>query len=243
MAAKVDSAAVQDGYQIYHHCFVFTASGKWCVVQQGMNEASRMARRYHWLSDNLDDFVCEPHAAVCCDARGPTLNLVARESAESRASIARLAAEHPERVIREADRITELQLPARHQLRISDLNRRRLHAILLSTYERHVAGFADVLAVRGMGARTLRALSLIGEVIYGAAPSLRDPARFSYAHGGKDGTPYPVDRETYGQSIEILRRALNAARSGAYEKQRAIRRLAGLVREGCGPADPGPVWA
>jgi len=231
MAAKVDSAAVQDGYEIYHHSFVFTTSGRWCVVQQGMNETSRMARRYHWLSEKMDDFVCEPHAAVCCDVRGPTLNLVARESADSRAAIARLASEPPDKVIREASRVANLDLPARHAIiGACDIDPHRLRTALLATYEAHATQFSEILAVRGVGARTLRALSLIGEVIYGATPSFRDPARFSYAHGGKDGVPYPLDRETYDRSIEILRRAVNSARAGAYEKERAIRRLASIAR-------------
>jgi len=226
LSAKVDSAAVQDGYQIYHHSFVFTRSGHWCVVQQGMNLPSRTARRYHWLSETVDDFVCEPHAAVCCDRRGPTLNLVAREAEACRRAIAGLTAERPETVLREAEGLRRLALPSRHALSVRDLDPARLRKVLLATYERGVREFRDVLATPGLGPKALRALSLISELIYQAPPSLRDPARFAYAHGGKDGHPYPVDRETYGRSIEVLRRALRSGRMGHPERMRALRRLA-----------------
>jgi hypothetical protein len=225
MSAKVDSAAVQDGYQIYHHCFIFTQS-LWCVVQQGMNEDNRTARRYHWLSSGVEDFVCEPHAAVCCDARVTALNLVARESDRCRAAIASIAAEKPDEVRLEVERALHLSLPARHPLSITDIDPARLQKVLLATYEGGVQDLAAVLATPGLGPKSLRALSLISELIYGAAPSFRDPARFSYAHGGKDGHPYPVDRETYGQSIETLRRAVSAAKMGEYDRSRALRRLA-----------------
>ncbi len=231
MSAKVDSAAVQDGYQIYHHCFIFTRSGLWCVVQQGMNEVNRTARRYHWLSSGVEDFVCEPHAAVCCDQRVAALNLVARESDRCRAAIASIAAAKPEETRLEIERASHLALPARHPLSIADIDPARLRKVLLATYEGGAQDFAAVLATPGLGAKSLRALSLISELIYGAAPSFRDPARFSYAHGGKDGHPYPVDRETYGQSIEVLRRAVSAAKMGEYDRTRALRRLAAFDLE------------
>lgn len=227
MAAKVDSAAVQDGYQLYHHTFFFTFSGHWAVVQQGMNEATRRARRYHWLSLTLKDFVCEPHAAVCCDHRGEALNLVAGESEPARRVIGMLACQKPEKIMRELANLKEksLSLPARHKLMLEDITPAGLHRVLLKSYERQPEDFTALLATEGVGAKALRALSLLSELVYGTPPSYRDPARFSFAHGGKDGHPYPVDRQTYDRSIAFLEKALLEARLGRQEKIEAFRRL------------------
>ncbi len=231
LSAKVDSGAVQDGHQIYHHAFFFTQGGSWCVVQQGMNGEAGTARRYHWLSDSLDDFVDEPHAAVCADARQLSLNLVAGESAAARERIATLACERPVSLITEIDKARSLRLPGRHHVSAADIDPKRLAKIFLSTYERKPAGFEELLGMRGVGPKTLRALALLSEVLYGEAPSFRDPARFSFAHGGKDGFPYPVDRETYDRSISILRRALRRAKLGRGEEVAALKRLANFERE------------
>jgi hypothetical protein len=225
MAAKVDSSALQDGYQLYHHLFVFTKQARWCVIQQGMNASTRYARRYHWLSEGVTDFVCEPHAAICCDARGQVLNMVAEESEGARDSVAALAREAPERVIAEAHRIAELHLPQRHHITPGDLNSQHLHKVLLKTYEQGPQTFEGVLGCVGVGPKTIRALSLMAELIYGQGPSFRDPARFSFAHGGKDGHPYPVDRETYDRTIDYLKKGLWAAKVGHSEKLRAMKRL------------------
>ena len=226
-AAKVDSAAVQDGYQLYHHAFFFTAVGDWCVVQQGMNDANRMARRYHWLSEQVASFVEEPHQAVCCDARAPSLNLVARESAGVREGAVALANQPPTTVLRELSRVPELAMPVRHTLFPElDVAHHRLERILAKTYERAPADFETLLGIEGVGAKTLRALSLLSEVVHGSAVSMRDPARYSFAHGGKDGTPFPVDRETYDQTIGVLGHAINRAKVGRSEKVAAFRRLA-----------------
>lgn len=226
MSAKVDYAAVQDGYSIYHHSFFFLADGTWAVVQQGMNEAARLARRYHWLSERVEDFVCEPHAAVCAARpEGRVLNMVARESGASREASARLAREHPDRLRAEIGRAATLVLPRRHDVRRQDLDSPRLASILLRTYERQPEGFEALLGIEGVGPRTVRALALLGEVIHGAAPSFRDPARFSFAHGGKDGHPYPVDRPTYDRSVEFLREAVRRARIGQPDRLRALRAL------------------
>ncbi len=224
-AAKVDSAAVQDGYQIYHHVLFFDATGHWAIVQQGMNEATRTARRYHWLSTAVTDFVCEPHAAVCCDRRGPSLNLVARKSAGAREGSTEAARQTPERLIAQLDHLKSLHLPHRHRVLVQDIAPSRLSRIFLSTYEAQPEGFLALLRLPGVGAKTLRALSLISELVYGQAPSFEDPARFSFAHGGKDGTPYPVDRETYDRSIEVLGRAIRRAKLEKDETLRAFRRL------------------
>lgn len=230
MSAKVDSAAVQDGYQIYHHAFFFTAGGRWCVVQQGMNDANRMARRYHWLGEGVADFVVDPHAAVCCDGRGPTLNLVAGESAETRSASAELARRPAEETLALVERLPDLNLPRRHPVTLADVNPRYLRKILLTTYERAPGDFERLLGIEGVGAKTLRALALVAELVYGTPASTRDPARFSFAHGGKDGTPYPVDRKTYEQTIDVLHRALDRARVDRSDKVGALRRLAGFER-------------
>jgi len=230
MAAKVDSSGVQDGYQIYHHTFIFTDKGRWCVIQQGMNTSTRYARRYHWLGDHVADFVCEPHDAICCDARGETLNMVATESADARKATSELAGEHPDRIAAEARSLLCCDMPARHGIDARDLNVTRLHKTLLTTYEHRPANFEQLLGIPGVGPKTVRALSLIAELVYGASPSFRDPARFSFAHGGKDGHPYPVDRETYDRSIDILKRSLWAANVERTDKLKAIARLNDFYR-------------
>ncbi len=230
MSAKVDSNALQDGYQIYHHFFLFTSSGDWAVVQQGMNEENGYARRYHWISSRVRDFTEEPHAAICSDAGGsPVLNLVAVESRETREVAAQLSSRRPDKTLRELERLLSLDLPRRHQLLLRDLHPESLRKVLLSTYERQPEDFAALLGMPGVGAKTLRALALIGELVYGTSLSWRDPAAYSFAHGGKDGHPYPVDRETYDASIDFLERALRASRTERSEREAAWRRLRGFL--------------
>jgi len=231
MSAKVDSAAVQDGYQLYHHAFFFTPAGGWCVVQQGMNDANSMARRYHWLSASVQSYVNEPHAAICADATAPTLNLVAAESAPVRNSSAELAREKPAVVLSALDDLPLLAMPRRHQVTIGDVNPAHLEKILLKTYERAPENFETLLGMEGVGARTLRALALVSEIIYGTPASTRDPARFSFAHGGKDGTPFPVDRDTYDKTVEILRAAIGRPGIEQSERVKALKRLARFGEE------------
>ncbi|MDD5748824.1 MAG: DUF763 domain-containing protein [Actinomycetota bacterium] len=225
MSAKVDSSAVQDGYQIYHHMFFFTKRGKWAVVQQGMNTLNGMARRYHWLSERIDDFTCEPHAAVCCDSRGEILNMVARESREAQVTCASISCEKPEKVVRQLENIKTLVMPERHQIYSGDINPERLESILLKTYERQPENFEILLGMKGVGPKTIRALALVSELVYEEPVSRRDPARFSFAHGGKDGYPYPVDRKTYDSSIEFLEKAVRQTHVGRTEKLDALKRL------------------
>lgn len=225
MSAKVDSAAVQDGYQLYHHAFFFTRTGSWCVVQQGMNDANGMARRYHWLSSSVESYVNEPHAAVCAEAEAPTMNLVAAESGAVRGNSAALARERPGVVIDAIRRQPALEMPRRHAVRLADVNPAYLERILLKTYERAPADFETLLGMEGVGARTLRALALVSEIIYGTPASTRDPARFSFAHGGKDGTPFPVDRESYDKTVEVLRAAVTRAGIDRSERVKALKRL------------------
>jgi len=225
MSAKVDSAAVQDGYQLYHHSFFFVPAGGWCVVQQGMNDDNGMARRYHWLAASVRSFVNEPHAAICADAQVPTLNLVAAESDATRTHSAELAREKPGLVVSALKDLPLLAMPRRHSVLIADVNPQYLDKILLKTYQRAPENFETLLGMEGVGAKTLRALALASEVIYGTPASTRDPARFSFAVGGKDGFPYPVDLETYDKTIEVLRAAVNKANIDRSERVKALKRL------------------
>ncbi len=226
MAAKVDNSALQDGYQLYHHTFLFTKDGSWSVIQQGMNESNRYARRYHWLGEKVTDFVCEPHSAICSQARAETLNLVATESQPARDTITQISIEErPEKIVSQLKRLKTLDLPTRHHLSLDDIHPDRLFKTLLISYEHQPDNFEKLLSLEGVGPKTLRALSLISELIYETPVSLRDPARYSFAHGGKDGHPYPVDRRTYDKSIEILHQALDRAKVGDKEKIAALRRL------------------
>ncbi len=226
MTAKVDSAALQDGFQIYHHSFFFDRAGRWCVVQQGMNETTGLARRYHWSSEVGSDFVCEPHTGIVGPRSDLVLNLVAQESDGVRRTIPALAREPPDQLVNELGRARRMTLPRRHALLLADLDPRRLRSVFLSAYESEAADFAGLLATPGVGAKGLRALALLAELLYGVPVSFRDPARFAYAHGGKDGTPYPVDRETYDRTIEVLGRAVRRAKLGERDELCALSRLA-----------------
>jgi hypothetical protein len=243
-AAKVDSAAVQDGYQLYHHAFFFVPGGDWCVVQQGMNERTRYARRYHWLSEQMPSFVAEPHAAVACDQRKATLNLVANEGEANRKHVAELTREHPERIMREIQPLfraehlplfdgpirpvtrPDLRMPARHPIGVVDLKPDAVKKVLLTTYENQAQDFEQLLGTPGIGPMALRSLSLIAELIYHAPASRRDPAAYSFAHGGKDGHPYHVNRALYDANIERLKETINAAKIGHTDKSESLRSLA-----------------
>ena len=226
MSAKVDSAALQDGYQLYHHCFLFTRAGRWAVVQQGMNDANGYARRYHWLGERVEDFVCEPHAAIAAEARGAALNMVAAESGQARGCSAEAARLHPDKLLSEVAKMHTLTLPRHHEVLLRDLNPDHLYKVLLTTYERQPQDFERLLGLPGVGSKTVRSLALISELIYQAPASRRDPAVYSFAHGGKDGHPYPVNREVYDQSIDFLRRSLDQAKLGLTDKREAMRQLA-----------------
>lgn len=223
MAAKVDNTCVQDGYNLYHHMFVFTTKGDWCVVQQGMNPVNRFARRYHWLSSAIDSYVNEPHNAICCDKKQACLNMVAKESSTSRTTITQIAREKPEKILNETKKI--LTLPRRHPVLKLDINPKYFEKILLKTYEHAPDNFETLLAIKGVGPKTIRSLALIGELIYGKAPSFQDPARYSFAHGGKDGFPYPVDKETYNSSIAFLEKAVKRSKLGENDKFKVLKKI------------------
>lgn len=226
MSAKVDSCAVQDGYQLYHHTFFFTSDGSWAVVQQGMNDNTRYARRYHWLGERVTDFVCDPHSAICSQVFGKALNMVDAESENARSIVARVAAEErPEKIVSELHRVRTLDLLSRHLITAGDISPQRLEKIFVETYERKPQSFEELISLRGVGPQTVRSLALISELVYGVAPSYEDPARYSFAHGGKDGIPYPVDRSSYDRSTEILARAVLQAKLGNQEELLALKRL------------------
>lgn len=229
MSAKVDSSAVQDGYQLYHHSFIFTKSGDWAVVQQGMNDINKYARRYHWLGSKVANFVVEPHQAICCDSRGNALNMVAGESEAARQATVMLSQEKPDTLVDEIRKMQSLYLPARHHIDVHDIHPDRLYKIFTKTYENVPKNFESLLGIEGVGPKTIRALALISEIVYGKVPSFNDPVRYSFAHGGKDGYPYPVAKDVYDRSIEILRKAVNQSKIGNSEKVDAIKRLSCLV--------------
>ncbi|HEX9052836.1 MAG TPA: DUF763 domain-containing protein, partial [Anaeromyxobacter sp.] len=229
LVAKVDGAAVQDGYALYLHAFFVAADGRWAIVQQGMDAGARRARRYHWLSEGLESFVDEPHAAIEGRPGGAIVNLVDRRAARSRAAQLALVREGPGRIVAELRRLAggapRLVMPAHHDVRAGDVVLRRLHGALAAAAERGPVDFADLLLTPGLGARTVLALALAAEVIHGAPCRFTDPARFSLAHGGKDGHPYPVPLRVYDQTLRVLRRAVDRARLGHEDRAAAIRRL------------------
>ena len=259
LVAKVDSAALQDGFDLYLHGFVVADDGKWTVIQQGMNGGSRRARRYHWLSEGLESFVDAPHAAIEGRTQGNIVNLTDRRAAASRdAQLALLVELGPDKLAREAAAISSsprfrgegdqpkagggassglgaaktaepllphLDLPDHHDVRAEDVIVRRLHGTLAAAAEAGPKDFPDLLLVSGVGARTMRSLAMVAEVIHGAPCRFADPARFSLAHGGKDRHPFPVPTKVYDKTIGVLKSAVQQAKLGNDEKIGAIRRL------------------
>jgi hypothetical protein len=244
LVAKVDSAAVQDGFALYLHGFIVTDDGRWAVVQQGMNDASRTARRYHWLGEGLKSFVDEPHAAIDGIHQGEVVNLTDRRAdASRRRQLELLRSLGPDGLARELSAIEarpqkaatasdqrqlslpHLVLPAHHDVRANDVLAPRLHASLTAAANRGPADFAELLLVPGVGARTVRALAMVAEVIHGAPYRFADPARFSFAHGGKDRHPFPVPLRVYDETIKVMMAAVQKARLGRDDMLAAVRRL------------------
>ena len=244
LVAKVDNAAVADGYNLYLHGFVVTAQGNWVVVQQGMRPETKTARRYHWRSDKVSSFVDEPHEGIVGIPEGTILNLTDHRAEPARKAMVELAGE-PDFVLGEIETLRRIELPARHDLRLSDVFVRRLRALLQTASEQRARDLENLLLVPGMGPRSVEALALVSEVVYGAPSRFSDPARFAFAHGGKDGFPHPVLTSVYDQTIETLRKALREARIGRTDKIEAFRRLEREVRRQetlisrTGPETPG----
>jgi hypothetical protein len=225
LVAKVDNGAVQDGFQLYTHNFIVSSTGQWSVIQQGMNTQTRMARRYHWHSAQLKSFVNEPHAFVCGDNQGKILNLTHVDAAIVREKSLAVTAEQPDKMIGEIRRIV---MPSHHDVRKEDVNLKRLGAMLWVAHESNPENFEELLLLKGMGPRTLQSLALVSEVIYGTPTRFDDPARFSFAHGGKDGHPFPVPLKVYDETIAALQTAVSKARIGQDDKLQAIRKLSDL---------------
>ena len=230
LTARIDNNAIADGFQIYLHSFVVTVGGEWAVVQQGLNDRSGLARRYHWHSAsvrNFHDFVVEPHTAIVGENQGQIMNLVDAQAAPAQTALLEIAGEHPEKTL---DVTRHLRMPAHHDVRSENVNLKRLGAVLAMAYEREFKNFADLLLLEKLGPRTLQSLALVAEVVHGTPTRFSDPARFSFAHGGKDRHPFPVPLKTYDESINFLRTSLDAARLGDKEKLDGFRRLDRFVR-------------
>ena len=227
LSAKVDNTAVQDGFQLYTHNFIVSDTGEWTVVQQGMRTEDKTARRYHWHSANIRSFVEEPHTGICGINQGNILNLTAIEAKGSREGILNIAAEEPERIIEEFNR---LSMPVHHDVRAKDVNLKRLGSTLWLAHETRPGNFEELLLLQGVGPRTIQSLALVSEVIHGSPTRFKDPARFSFAHGGKDGHPFPVPVRVYDETIATLENALQKAKLGLTDKSAAIKKLHEISR-------------
>ena len=227
LTARIDNNAIADGFQIYLHSFVVTAEGEWAIVQQGMNEGMRLARRYHWHSAAVHDFTADPHTAIVGESRGEIRNLVDGRAKPAQRALLAIARDDPARTLAEVRR---LEMPAHHDVRRTDVNERRLGAVLALAHEREVSDFASLLLLEQLGPRTLQSLALLAEIVHGAPTRFADPARFSFAHGGKDGHPFPVPLKVYDESLGFLRRALDAAKLGHTEKIQGFARLDTFAR-------------
>ncbi len=222
LTARVDNNAIADGFQIYLHSFVVTSKGEWAVVQQGLNDRSGMARRYHWHSASVRDFVAEPHSAIVGENQGVIMNLVDAQAKAAQTALLDIAGEKPETTLRAA---RHLRMPNHHEVRAANIDLKRLGAVLAVAYERDLHNFAEFLLLENLGPRTLQSLALVAEVVHGAPSRFADPARFSFAHGGKDRHPFPVPLKIYDESLTFLRSSLDAARIGDKDKLDGLRRL------------------
>jgi hypothetical protein len=227
LTAKIDNTAIADGFQIYQHTFIVTVSGEWAVVQQGMNEQSGWARRYHWHSPSVRDFVSEPHAGIVGEHQGILMNLVDRQARPAQAALLAAVHEPPETTLADVRRLV---MPSGHAVRARDVDLKRLGSVLAVAYERDLRDFASLLLVENLGPRTLETLAMVAEVVHGATTRFSDPARFSFALGGKDRHPFPVPLKTYDESLGVLRQALDRAKVGDPEKLDGFRRLERFTR-------------
>lgn len=227
LTAKIDNTAIQDGFQLYQHNFIVDVAGNWCVIQQGLNNATSTARRYHWHSKDLQSFVNEPHTYIYGENQGSILNLTAGAAALTREKSLLIANEHPDRIIKELNHLT---MPGHHDVKMKDVNMKRLGAMLWMAHENKPEDFEGLLMLKGMGPRTIQSLALVSEVIYGTPTRFEDPARFSFAHGGKDGNPFPVPIKVFDETINTLQTAINRAKIGNSDKMAAIQKLSEISR-------------
>jgi len=227
LTAKVDNNAIQDGFQLYQHNFIVDNKGQWAVIQQGMNPQVKTARRYHWHSQDLQSFINEPHTFIYGENQGSIMNLTSGEADTARQNILQMCAEAPEKIIREAQ---HLIMPDHHDVRMEDVNMKRLGAMLWATHDNKPEDFEELLLLKGMGPRALQSLALVSEIIYGTPARFEDPARFSFAHGGKDGHPFPVPVKIYDETISTLQKAIERAKIGNSDKVQAIQKLSEISR-------------
>lgn len=228
LSAKVDNTAVQDGYQLYLHSFIVTGQGEWAVIQQGMNDANGMARRYHWHSASMPSYTETPHTFIYGHNQGQILNLTDKAAAPTKNGLVQLVQEDPARMMPE---IRKLVMPSHHDVRAADVDLKRLGSVLAAAHERNLHDFDSLLLLEGVGPRTLQSLTLVSEVIYGTPSRFTDPARFSFAHGGKDGHPFPVPTNVYDETIRVLKDAVDKAKVGQSEKQDAIKKLSVISQQ------------
>jgi hypothetical protein len=222
LSAKVDNTAIQDGFQLYQHNFIVSNEGNWTVVQQGMSNTSATARRYHWHSSALKSFTEEPHTFIYGQNQGQILNLTDKNAGPLKQSMLNITAESPDRMIAE---IKKLVMPSHHDVKAENVDMKRLGAILWLAQEKNITNFDELLLLEGLGPRTLQSLALVSEVIYGSPSRFKDPARFSFAHGGKDGHPFPVPLKVYDETIETLQNAIQRSKLGNNDKSQAIKQL------------------
>ena len=222
LAAKVDNTAIQDGYQIYLHSFILTNDGEWAVIQQGMNDANSMARRYHWHSPTIKSFVEKPHTAIHGHNEGLIINLTDKHADTTRQGVVQVTKENPQAILQE---VRKLILPRHHEVQAKDVDLKRLGSVLAVAHERGITDVENLLLLEGVGPRTLQSLVLVSEVIHGTPSRFEDPARYSFAHGGKDGHPFPVPTKVYDEAIAILDNSIRKAKMGDSDKNEAIKNL------------------
>jgi hypothetical protein len=227
LTARIDNNAIADGFQLYLHAFIVTSDGEWAVVQQGMNGDTGLARRYHWHSASVRDFVAEPHTGIVGEHQGVIMNLVDHAARPAQNALLDLARQHPDATLNDARRLV---VPIRHDVRAQDVDLKRLGAVLAVAYERELNDFASLLLLEKLGPRTLQTLSLVAEVVHGTPTRFSDPARYSFALGGKDGHPFPVPLKTYDESVTVLESALDVAKLGDKDKLSGFERLHRFVQ-------------
>ena len=244
ISAKIDNSCIQDGYQLYHHSFILTEKGNWAVIQQGMNQETRYARRYHWLGEKVDEYINEPHLGICCDSSSKkTLDMTSNNSDEARDSSVDLICDNPEHLkkffknktikipksqLKLDSYFKEYKMPRHHPVLDEDLSDREFE-ILKKAWEIQPSNYEELVSLEGMGPKKIRALALISDLVYGSEPSWEDPVKYSFTHGGKDGYPYPVDREVYDHSIRTVKEAVEEAKLEKKEKYNALKRLEKLI--------------